>query len=130
MKSLLLDTHVLIWWLASPKRLSRQAFTRIERGDVAVSVISLWEMMLKGERGKLKLPAGELQVLVETQGFRILPLRVEHVQAAANLGAQHGDPNDRMIVGTAWAEKLVLVTRDAQILERAAAVLGDLLMEA
>lgn len=41
-----------------------------------------------------------------------------------------GDPSDRLIVGTALAERLVLVTRDAEILERAAPVLGDLLLEA
>ena len=68
--------------------------------------------------------------MIEAQGFRILPLRVEHVQAAANVGGLHADPNDRMIVGTAQAERLVLVTRDAQILERTAQLLGDLLMEA
>ena len=130
MKALLLDTHAVIWWLVSPQRLSRRAYAQIERADVAVSVISLWEMLLKRERGKLKLPAGEIHALIEAQGFRILPLRVEHVQAAANVGGLHADPNDRMIVGTAQAERLVLVTRDAQILERAVPLLGDLLMEA
>lgn len=130
MKPLLLDTHVVIWWLASPKRLSRQVQTQIERADVAVSVISVWEILLKGERGKLKLPAGEVHALIEAQGFRILPLRIEHVQAAADLGGLHADPYDRLLVGAARAEKLVLVTRDAQILERAASALGDLLMEA
>ena len=129
MKALLLDTHVLIWWLIDPKRLSRKAYAQIERADVAVSVIALWEMLLKSERGRLHLP-GDLPTLIEAQGFRILPLRIDHVQAAANLGAMHGDPSDRMIVGTALAERLVLVTRDASILERAAPLLGDLLLEA
>jgi PIN domain nuclease of toxin-antitoxin system len=130
MKALLLDTHVLIWWLVDPKRLSRKAYAQIERADAAVSVIALWEMLLKNERGRLRLPPGDLPTLIEAQGFRILPLRTEHVQAAANLGGMHGDPSDRMIVGTALAERRVLVTRDASILERAAAPLGDLLMEA
>ena len=130
MKALLLDTHVVIWWLASPKRLSRQAHVQIERADVAVSVISVWEILLKGERGKLKLPAGDVHALIEAQGFRILPLRIEHVQAAADLTGLHADPYDRLLVGAARADKLVLVTRDAQILDRAAPLLGDLLMEA
>ena len=97
---------------------------------MAVSVISVWEMLLKRESGKLKLPAGEVHELIEAQGFRILPLRIEHVQAAARVGGLHADPNDRMLIGTALADRLVLVTRDAQILERAAPLLGDLLMEA
>ena len=130
MKSLLLDTHVVIWWLISPQRLSRRAYALIESADVAVSVISIWEMLLKSGRGKLKLPSGDLPALIEAQGFRILPLSVAHVVAAADLGGLHADPDDRMIVGTARAEGLVLVTRDAQILERAAPVLGGLLMEA
>jgi PIN domain nuclease of toxin-antitoxin system len=130
MKPLLLDTHVVIWWLVSPKRLSRRAYATIERADAAVSVISVWEMLLKSERGKLKLPPGEPGALIEAQGFRILPLRMAHVQAAARVGGMHADPNDRMIVGTALAEKLTLLTRDAQIIERAAPLLGDLLMEA
>lgn len=130
MRALLLDTHVLLWWLTAPKRLGRKAYAQIERADVAVSAVSLWEMLLKSERGKLHLPGGDLPTLIETQGFRILPLRAEHVQTAANLGGMHGDPSDRLIVGTALAERLVLVTRDAEILERAAPALGDLLMEA
>jgi PIN domain nuclease of toxin-antitoxin system len=129
-KALLLDTHVLVWWLVSPKRLSRTTSAHIERADVAISVISIWELLLKHERGKLKLPAGDLRGQIEAQGFRILPLRIEHVQAAAELRGLHADPNDRMLVGTARADRLVLVTRDAQILERAAPMLGDLLMEA
>ncbi|MBA2721918.1 MAG: type II toxin-antitoxin system VapC family toxin [Methylibium sp.] len=130
MKPLLLDTHVVIWWLSTPQRLNRQAYRSIERGDACVSVISLWEMLLKLERGNLKLPAGDLGALLAAQGFRVLPLHVQHVQAAADLGGLHADPNDRMIVGTARAERMVLVTRDARILERAAPILGDLLMEA
>lgn len=130
MNPLLLDTHVVIWWLVSPQRLSRRAYAHIERSDVAVSVISVWEMLLKSERGKLKLPPGEPGTLIEAQGFRILPLRMAHVQAAANVVGMHADPNDRMIVGTALAERLTLLTRDAQILERAEPLLGNLLMEA
>lgn len=130
MRPLLLDTHVLIWWLSAPQRLNRKAYGQIERADVAISVITAWEMLLKSAHGKLKLPRGDLRTLIEAQGFRILPLQFEHVQRAADLGAMHGDPGDRMIVGSALAEPRVLVTRDARILERAAAVLGERLLEA
>jgi PIN domain nuclease of toxin-antitoxin system len=130
MKALLLDTHVVIWWLISPQRLSRRAYALIERADISVSVISIWEMLLKRGHGKLKLPAGDLPTLIEAQGFRILPLSVAHVVAAADLSGLHADPDDRMIVGTAHAEGMILLTRDAQILERAAPLLGGLLIEA
>lgn len=130
MKPLLLDTHVVIWWLASPQRLGRRAYAQIERADVAVSVISVWEMLLKHELGKLQLPSGELPALIEAQGFRVLPLQIGHVQSAARIGSLHADPYDRMIIGTALAEGMTLLTRDAQILERAAPLLGNLLMQA
>ena len=47
----------------APQRLSRRACAQIERADVAVSVISLWEMLVKRESGKLKLPAGDMPSL-------------------------------------------------------------------
>ena len=130
MSTLLLDTHVLLWWLAKPKKLSRKAYGLIERGDVIVSVISVWEVRIKAGSGKLTIPPGPLPGLIEQQSFRILPLRVEHVMAAGDIGGMHGDPYDRLLVGTARAERMVFVTRDAQILESAALVLGDLLLEA
>ena len=130
MSALLLDTHVLLWWLLKPQKLSRKAYALIERGDVAVSVISIWETRIKADSGKLIVPPGPLPDLIARQGFRILPLQVEHVMAAADIGGMHGDPSDRLLVGTARAERMVFVTRDAQVLESAATVLGDLLLEA
>ena len=128
--ALLLDTHVLLWWLLKPQKLSRKVYALIEIADVTVSVISIWEARLKADSGKLEVPPGPLPDLIEGQGFRILPLRVGHVMSAADIGGMHGDPSDRLLVGTARAERMAFVTRDAQILESAAAVLGDLLMEA
>lgn len=97
---------------------------------MALSVISIWEVRIKTDSGKLVVPRGALRDLIAQQGFRILPLQVEHVMAAADIGGMHGDPSDRMLVGTARAERMVFVTRDAQILEFAGPVLGDLILEA
>jgi PIN domain nuclease of toxin-antitoxin system len=130
MSTLLLDTHVLLWWLMKPRKLSRKTFSLIERGDVVVSVISVWEIRIKADSGKLKVPPGPLPELIEEQGFRILPLSVEHVMAAADIGGAHGDPSDRMLLGTAYAERMAFVTRDANLLDLAAPLLGALLVEA
>jgi PIN domain nuclease of toxin-antitoxin system len=130
MSTLLLDTHVLLWWLMKPRKLSRKAFSLIERGDVVVSVISVWEIRIKADSGKLKVPPGPLPELIEEQGFRILPLSVEHVIAAADIGSAHDDPSDRMLLGTAYAERMAFVTRDANLLDLAAPLLGALLVEA
>ncbi len=130
MISLLLDTHVLLWWLLKPQKLSRKAYALIERGDVVVSVISVWEVRIKANSGKLKVPPGPLPELIERQGFRLLPLSVEHVVAAADIGGAHGDPSDRMLLGAAYAERMAFVTRDASLLELAAPLMGALLVEA
>jgi PIN domain nuclease of toxin-antitoxin system len=130
MSTLLLDTHVLLWWLAKPQKLSRKTYALIERGDVVVSVISIWEVRIKADGGKLKVPPGPLPELIERQGFRILPLNVEHVMAAADIAGAHGDPSDRMLLGTAYAERMAFATRDATLLELAAPLMGDLLVEA
>jgi len=129
-KRYLLDTHILIWALTQPRRLSTCARQLLEHEDVHVSVLSLWEMLVKQERRRLPLPDGSLIDAVERAGARWLALHPAHAEAGLSLGALHGDPIDRMLVGTARAERMVLVTRDAQILERAAPILGDLLMEA
>jgi PIN domain nuclease of toxin-antitoxin system len=128
MKPLLLDTHVVSWWLIAPKRLSRASYARIESADASVSVIGLWEMLIKRDSGKLKLPA--TRDPDRSAGLSAAALRAEHVSAAGNLGGMHGDPYDRLLVGTAMAEQTVLMTRDSEILERARPLLGDLLMEA
>ena len=128
--ALLLDTHVLLWWLLKPRKLSRHVHALIETADVAVSVIGLWEIRLKADSGKLTVPPGPLPGLIERQGFRILPLRVAHVMSAADIGGRHGDPMDRLLLGTALAEGMAFVTRDPRLLEVAAPVLGDLLVEA
>jgi PIN domain nuclease of toxin-antitoxin system len=130
MSTLLLDTHVLLWWLAKPQKLSRKTYALIERGDVVVSVISIWEVRIKAGGGKLKVPPGPLPELIERQGFRILPLNVEHVMAAADIAGAQGDPSDRMLLGTAYAERMAFATRDATLLELAAPLMGDLLVEA
>ena len=130
MSTLLLDTHVLLWWLIRPQKLSRNTYALIERGDVVVSVISLWEVRIKADSGKLKIPPGPLPELIERQGFRILPLSVAHVMAAADIGGAHGDPSDRMLLGTAYAERMALITRDASLMQLAAPLMGALLVEA
>ena len=130
MSSLLLDTHVLLWWLLKPQKLSRKAYALIERGDVVVSVISVWEVRIKANSGKLNVPPGPLPELIERQGFRLLPLSVEHVMAAAAVGGAHGDPSDRMLLGAAYAERMAFVTRDASLLELAAPLMGALQVEA
>jgi PIN domain nuclease of toxin-antitoxin system len=126
----LLDTHVVLWWLRSDRKLGRQTRSLIENHDCSVSVISLFELLTKNAAGKLPLPEGSLADQVEAFGFRLLSLTAAHVMSGAALTALHHDPFDCILMGVARSERLSLLTRDGQLLERAAPLLGDLLVEA
>jgi PIN domain nuclease of toxin-antitoxin system len=129
-KRYLLDTHVVLWGLTAPRRLGRATRHILEHEAVHVSALSVWELLLKHQHGKLRLPAGRVSDAIEHAGARLIGLTSEHAESAAALGLMHGDPIDRLLIGTARAERMVFVTRDAQILEWAAPVLGDWLLEA
>lgn len=130
MKRYLLDTHVVLWGLTAPRRLGRATRHILDHEAVHVSALSVWELLLKQQHGRLTLPPGSLASAIERAGAQLLALTADHVESAAALAMMHGDPIDRLLVGTARAERMVLLTRDAQVLEFARPVLGELLMEA
>lgn len=111
---LLLDTHAAIWWLSGDHRLSTTIRAAIESAPEAyLSVVSLWEILIKQDRGRLELPIGFADALRED--FLDLPLRSDHVAAARGLPLIHRDPFDRMLVGQAMAEGLTVVTADQAV---------------
>lgn len=114
---LLLDTHVLLWWLTAPEGLDEAARKAIEDpANVAfVSVASLWEMAIKASIGRLRLPA-EIMELVTRNGIKVLPVEAAHAWGVAALPAIHKDPFDRMLVAQAIHEGMTLITRDVAIL--------------
>ncbi len=119
---LLLDTHVAIWWLSGDRRLSKVTRSAIESAaEVDVSVVSLWEIVIKQGTGRLDLPAGFIEALRED--FQDLPLTVAHVMAARDLPAVHRDPFDRMLVGQALSEGLTIVSADRHLPEYGVPVL-------
>jgi PIN domain nuclease of toxin-antitoxin system len=129
-KRYLLDSNVVLWGLTAPRKLGRATRDILEHEAVHVSALSVWELLLKHEHGKIRLPPGNLIEAIERAGARLMPLTAQHAQSAAALSALHGDPVDRMLIGTARAEGMAFVTRDARILDWAAPVLGELLIEA
>ena len=114
---LLLDTHVLLWWLAEPERLSAQSKDVVADGDnvVFISAATIWEAAIKERLGKLD-GARHLAEQVRGQNMTELPISFRHAAAAAALPPHHRDPFDRMLVAQALCESLTFVTRD----ERAA----------
>jgi PIN domain nuclease of toxin-antitoxin system len=110
---LLLDTHVLLWWLEGRPELPDNARDAIATGEneVIVSVASAWEIAIKSARRRL-IVSGDLRSNIEASGMRVLPISFEHVLAAGALPPHHNDPFDRMIIAQAMIEDLMIVTRD------------------
>jgi PIN domain nuclease of toxin-antitoxin system len=112
---LLLDTHVLLWWLEDSPELSDDLKDQIDTElEVYVSAATIWELSIKSAAGKLKLP-DDLTGWIERSGLSDLPIRMAHADLAGRLPAIHRDPFDRMLIAQALVEKLTLVTRDGLI---------------
>ena len=116
MNGYLLDTHILLWWLDDPRKLSAAAREVIADSShaVYVSAAAAWEIGIKQALGRLTIPDDLVEVL-EQSGIRPLPILLTHGLAVATLPPHHTDPFDRMMVAQAAAEGLVLITRDKGI---------------
>jgi PIN domain nuclease of toxin-antitoxin system len=111
-KRLLLDTHVVLWWLADDPTLSDEIKRSIdEEIDVFVSAATVWEVAIKQSLGKLVAPV-DLPEKIRDSELRNLPITADHAIAAGRLPLIHRDPFDRMLVAQARSEGLTLVTRD------------------
>jgi PIN domain nuclease of toxin-antitoxin system len=118
--NLLLDTHVFLWWVGGGQGLSAKAHHAISNPEnqCYLSIASCWEMAIKCGQGKLKLSkpvdrfvSGQLQ----QNQFRLLDLRLNHLEKLQSLDWEHRDPFDRLLVSQAGAENMVLVTEDRVI---------------
>jgi PIN domain nuclease of toxin-antitoxin system len=119
---ILLDTHCLIWMDQADPRMGRSARAladaAIEASELAVSVISFWEVALLQAKGRLRLRGATSRWRHEMleHGVVELPLGGGTCIAAAALPDFHADPADRFIVATARALGATLVTADQRIL--------------
>lgn len=110
---LLLDTHILLWWLADDPLLPRSAATAIADADteVVVSAATAWEIALNKASGRLDAPDDLLGALAANE-FDALPISAEHAVTAGALPLHHSDPFDRVLIAQAAAEDLTLVSVD------------------
>ena len=116
MQRLLLDTHVLVWWLSDVEKLAKRARVEIAdpRNQVFVSAIVGWEIAVKRAKGRIVAP-DNLETLIEERGFSHLPLTFHHAEHAAKLPMHHRDPFDRFLVAQAQSDGLTIVTLDPRI---------------
>jgi PIN domain nuclease of toxin-antitoxin system len=113
----LLDTQAFIWWDSQPQRLSASAmaFLRDPNNEVLVSVVSVWEILIKKQLGKLQLhlPLQQIVTQQKANGIQVLAVNLEHVLAVEALPNIHKDPFDRLLASQAAVEGTVLLTADA-----------------
>lgn len=114
---ILLDTHVLIWFLEGNQDLSKTRRQTIvnAQNEIFVSIVSLWEISIKIGIGKLKLARSLSDVIqhLANQSITILLIQPGHVLQVAALPFHHRDPFDRMIIAQAQVEYLTVITHDA-----------------
>lgn len=120
---ILLDTHIWVWWINDSTRLKTATLQHLDAlppSDVAVSIISCWEVAKLVEKGRIELPASLddwFQQAIQTAGIRVIPLDIELIQDACQLPQPfHTDPADQLIVATARTKNLELLTVDHKIL--------------
>lgn len=78
---------------------------------IYISAATVWEMSIKQQMGKLKVP-DDIESLIEELGFNALPISLFHGQQAGKLPMYHRDPFDRMLIAQAQAEGLQILTKD------------------
>lgn len=112
--NLLLDTHILLWWLDDSPALSSQARDAIaDTGNLIVlSAAVVWEIRIKQALEKLKITQNFYEV-IKGQGFEMLPITSDHAYAVGYLPKHHRDPFDRILIAQAQLEGLNIVTHDA-----------------
>lgn len=121
--SVLLDTHIWIWWLTSQTPLSQREIGVLDalaaERLLCVSAISLWEVQMLSAKKRLELPvplSDWLSLAADPRVVRVVPLDVSVVLAIDALPPSfHGDPADRVIVATARTHSLALATHDVAI---------------
>ena len=117
---LLLDTHAFLWLLGNPSRLSKRALESCQDSNnpLMLSVVSVWEIQIKRDLGKLELEIPIREAIRQQQaenGLGVLPVELHHVMSLRGLSRHHGDPSDRLLIAQARTEGLQFVTSDSQI---------------
>lgn len=112
----LLDTHSLLWTVFEPDKLSTEAQKIIidHNNIICVSLISLWEISIKQNIGRLDIPKEFFEV-VSKGGFEMLGLTMDQIKKYRTLPLHHRDPFDRMLIVQARQQKLIFITRDSEI---------------
>lgn len=118
---LLLDTHIFLWGLLDPTRLSKRVARELQdpANDLWISPISTWEVMVLAEKGRIVLdpdPTTWIRKVYRTIPFKEAPLNHEVAIQSRSVNLPHQDPADRFLIATARVHDLTLVTADERLL--------------
>lgn len=116
---LLIDTHILIWYIEGNPSLNQPMLDLIEatENDLYISIASLWEMAIKIGKGKLNLGIEfyELENLLNQLEIKILPIVFSDTETYHRLPFQHNDPFDRIIISQAITQNISLMSADYEL---------------
>lgn len=117
MRTVLIDTHAFLWFIAGSEKLSHLARKAIEdeENEIVLSVASIWEMSIKVSIGKLstKFPLRKMiPEQMECNGFDLLPIEAGHCMRVSELPMHHRDPFDRLLIAQALEDNMPVVTTD------------------
>ena len=122
---ILLDTHIWLWWISDPDKLSENAIHAIQLAmrekEIIISTISTWEIALLIQKGRLELSIDIRDWVRKTEGLpfvRFIPIDNTIALRSVSLpGDFHADPADRIIAATALTMGISLVTKDKRIID-------------
>lgn len=117
---ILLDTHVFLWYISADERLPPTSLDALRNpgNEIYLSVVSLWEIIIKYQRGKLPLPVSpEVYVPLQRRRHLLHSLDVDEasVTELVNLPALHRDPFDRLLICQARVHGMVVATVDEAV---------------
>jgi PIN domain nuclease of toxin-antitoxin system len=115
----LLDTHIVLWWLAGDRRLPKGVDQIISdsENEIYVSAASIWEVAIKASLGRIEADVREIEASVEPSGFLQLPITGKHAAQISKLPRHQDDPFDRMLVAQSPVEPMRLLTHDQMLAE-------------
>lgn len=116
-KSFLIDTHIILWWAQGHKQnpVIAEAI-RDPNNYCFISLVSLWEITIKHQSGKIEVPKNFNQIM-NSHGFLSLLITQEHIQTLYKLPPIHKDPFDRLLAAQCLVENLTLITIDKNLLQ-------------
>lgn len=114
--NLLLDTHIVIWFISNDRKLSKKIKTLIEdpNNKCFVSIATYWELSIKYALGRLNLYSTieEIFDIIQNSGFDILPITLSHILQLSKLEHHHNDPFDRLIISQSLIKNLQVISND------------------